>query len=143
MTYKVTDRMDGLGLLHPLAVGRFTALRDAMRDLHERGVMESLFAPFETYRTPLRQRQMLRDGVSKAGPWQSPHQFGLAVDFVPKVQGLWSWDEHLPYGILKEQAEACGLCVPISWDKCHVEVPGWRSIRSNFEFNLNNSFTIG
>ena len=41
----------------------------------------------EHWRTPERQAQLLSKGVSKAGPWQSPHQYGLAVDIIHATLG--------------------------------------------------------
>lgn len=43
----------------------------------------------EHYRTPQRQAELMRLGRSKAGPWRSPHQYGLAVDVIHQFRG---WD---------------------------------------------------
>lgn len=54
---------------------------------------------FEAFRSPQRQGWLYEQGrkragniVTKAGPWQSWHQYGLAVDVAAKdAQGRWTW----------------------------------------------------
>ncbi|WP_377190530.1 glycosyl hydrolase 108 family protein [Ruegeria meonggei] len=57
------------------------------------------FEVFEAFRTPERQADLYAQGRTKpgtkvtwVGPWHSIHQYGLAVDFVLKENGKWSWD---------------------------------------------------
>ena len=118
--------------------------------------------PWETHRSPGRQLYLFNKGphVTKARPWQSPHNYGAAGDSVldPDVvvdlpqrehngklwPSLWDtsradlvdlWRE---YG---EQAEALGLVWGGRWapidgrtglgfDFPHVEHPDWRSWRA-------------
>lgn len=115
-------------LVHPAWKPVFKKLADILRA--EAGQGRVLFLPFETYRTPMRQAELLGMKTTKAGPMQSPHQYGLAVDFVPFVDGRWTWDvPAAEWRRLKQRATECGLAVPISWDKAHVEVPTWAQIR--------------
>lgn len=94
------------------------------------------FEPFEGYRSPVRQAYLKTvRKTSKAGPWESAHQYGLAVDFACRVieqDGLgkgWTWPEDAPWPVLKRFAEASGLTIPIKWDLGHVQHPLWK----NFE----------
>ena len=51
------------------------------------------FELFTTHRTPDKQHDLfMRGGVTRADAWQSAHQYGLAADFVRKIDGQWSWD---------------------------------------------------
>jgi peptidoglycan LD-endopeptidase CwlK len=71
--------------------------------------------------------------VTKAKPGQSPHNFGMAMDFIPfvghrtyHVKPVW-W---LKFGLA---AKAAGLTWGGSWkkflDRPHVELPGWRKLK--------------
>jgi hypothetical protein len=91
----------------------------------------------EHWRTPERQRMLQARGNSKAGPWQSPHQFGEAVDIVHKTRG---WQVSPDYWA------ALATCVRVieaelnvrlvhghTWhfvDSAHVELKDWRDIRN-------------
>jgi len=82
------------------------------------------FEVFETYRSPERQAYLLRRGDSKSGPWQSAHQYGLAADIVPQVNGRWTWDVGSDrWTMLATYAVRHSLSVPISWDRAHVQSP--------------------
>lgn len=111
--------------LAPVAADAFKALADDL-------ARDTPFLPFETYRDPAAQQDAKARGTSKAGPMLSPHQFGLAVDFVPFIDGNWTW--HVPdtmWRTLTERAEAHGLKVPIAWDRSHVEHPRWPTVFRN------------
>lgn len=89
------------------------------------------FQIFEGYRTPQRQAWLYAQGrtrpgdiVTKARAWESYHQYGMAADFVLKVDGNWSWsssgkwknawkDLHIVAG--KEGLE------PLSWELPHLQ----------------------
>jgi len=95
-------------------------------------------------RSPERQDELFIKGRTKARPWQSAHQYGLAADFVPyitnqealdlgdmvgeKVLTGWSWHESHDWPFLRQRAEKHGLSVPIAWDKCHVEYNDFREL---------------
>lgn len=125
-----------VSLLHPKLFLRAKRLRDYLIDAHETGRTKTRFEIFETFRSPLRQADLITKRVTKAGPWQSAHQFGMAVDFVPYLSGDdarrlgekpgWSWSAANDYDFLKASAPAFGLSVPIAWDLVHVELPHWK-----------------
>jgi len=80
-------------LLHPIFREKAGALLDR---LAAEGVP---FRLFEGYRSPQRQQYLYAQGrtrpgpiVTKARPWTSYHQYGLAGDFVLFENGRWSWD---------------------------------------------------
>lgn len=103
-------------------------------DLYRAGLIDELFEPFEGYRTPQRQAEMLRQKTSKAGPFESAHNYGLAVDFVPVKdgkRGAWHWPEaNSPcWRDLRANAVNRGLLNDIEWDRPHIEHPLWRDIR--------------
>ncbi len=87
MTMNLTKRTSSLDFLHPLVR---SAAMNTVAELAESGIN---FKIFETYRTPERQKflRAKRPKVSNAGPWQSMHQYGLAVDFVIDVKGVNPW----------------------------------------------------
>lgn len=109
---------------------RQTVLRLLMR-LEQRGVRMTLV---EGYRSPARQ-DLLADGdklVTRARGFESRHQFGLAVDLAPMIDGQLLISERdgraaAAYEVLGEEAEAMGLIWGGRWsfrDLMHVEAPG-------------------
>lgn len=93
------------------------------------------FRPFETFRSARRQTELKKAGVSRAGPGQSAHNFGLACDFVPYSRAIGGW--HWPnadwpgWRALRDAAALYGLhcqTIGLEWDKPHVQVPNWRKI---------------
>ena len=68
-------------------------------------------------------------GVTRADAWQSAHQYGLAADFVRKIDGQWSWDGD--FSVVKSVAEKYGCVVPMSWDPGHVESLDWRDLKKH------------
>lgn len=121
-------------------------------DSYETKRTKTRFEIFETFRDPMRQASLLRKGASKAGPFQSAHQFGLACDFVPHLDPReanelaaklgeavfpgWNWNSSHDWEFLKSAAEKHSLVVPISWDRVHVEDPKWREFRKKFAFTF-------
>lgn len=92
-------------------------------------------------RDPVEQNRLLRDGFSKAGAGQSPHQYGYAVDI---IHSTLPWDIHLEdhefarkcwalIGELgKEVSQTIG--VPVDWggdwkfyDPAHWELKDWEN----------------
>ena len=128
---KPTDRLPfRLTDLHPAVRPRYAEL---IRMNEEYAKAEGLqFLPFEGFRTPERQLQLQAEKRTWVGPWRSPHQWGLAVDFVPKIKGNWSWDApEEEWSLLKIRAIRCGLSVPIEKDKVHVEARDmWFQLRA-------------
>ncbi|MGY0559715.1 M15 family metallopeptidase [Luteimonas sp. A277] len=83
------------------------------------------------YRSPERQAELYREGrVTRAGAWQSCHQYGLALDSAPMRDGKLQWDMGDPwtkraYFLYGELAEEAGLVWGGSWswgDFGHVEM---------------------
>lgn len=115
--------------LHPV-------FREKVQALSQKLAAENLpFRLFEGFRTPQRQRQLYSQGrtappwsiVTKARPWQSNHQYGLAADFVLFENNEWSWDDSGSRGKwwsrLHELARQVGL-QPLSWELPHLELVG-------------------
>ena len=120
-------------LLHPKARGRFEKLASALLAAHNDKETPTLFLPFETYRYPQRQDFLQRTTTNtKANAFESAHQFGLAVDFVP-YDTTWSWSEHHDWGFLRSTSQKFGLDVPIKWDLAHVEHPAWKWLQHEFK----------
>lgn len=99
------------------------------------GGLSASFYPFEGFRHPLRQHYLVTETKNtKAGPWESAHQYGLAVDFAVLVvdddstDTLWSWSAQAPWGELKRLASVEGLTVPIAWDQGHVQHPIFKTL---------------
>lgn len=115
-----------LKLLHPRCRISFIELARYLENSWSEKRTLTRFKPFETYRSPERQGELrMKGGVTQAGPFESAHQFGLAVDFVPWDGEVWNWDGRHDWAFLEKAAESYGLTVPISWDKVHVEHPLW------------------
>ena len=80
---------------------------------------------FETTRTKERQRELVKIGSSKT--MKSKHIEGLAVDFVVKINGLWTWDTSYKdvlniYKRFGELAVEEGLTWGGNWDN-FVDMP--------------------
>lgn len=88
----------------------------------------------EGYRSPERQAELMGGGqATRAGAWQSCHQYGLAVDSAPLRDGKLQWDMADPwtrraYFLYGELAQQAGLDWGGSWrslkDYVHVEHAG-------------------
>lgn len=130
-------------LIHPKALVHFQRLEQDLLRAVLAGECAIWFRPFEGYRPPERQLAVFQAGTSKARPFQSAHQYGLAVDFVPfipktnlardtnfdRVSGNWSWDDNHPWAFLDRVVERNGLLRPIEWDRPHVEHPLWHRVK--------------
>ncbi len=121
-------RRNDLGTLHPV-------VREAVQRVIEQLQAENLpFEVFEAYRTPERQRMLYAQGrtapgdiVTKARPWTSYHQYGLAVDFVLRIDGNWSWGSKGKYSKWWERLHAIGRAnnlEPLSWELPHLQYSG-------------------
>lgn len=131
MTIRVDTIERRIEALHPVLSPIVERLAESLRRGHESGRFETLFKVFETYRSPVRQLYLLSEGTTKAGPWKSAHQFGLAVDFVPFVNGKWIWPsiESRVWNDMREEAKRFGLTAPIAWDGPHIEHPSFEKIK--------------
>lgn len=140
-----------IAMLHPLVRNQFVKLNELLHKAYMKEV-KVWFMPFETYRSPERQNALYRQGrtepgkkVTNAQAWQSPHQFGLAADFVPcvpKHNGLngptkWDWDaaSDSDWAFLASCAALVGLNCPIVWDRPHVEARDvWEDFRTIIKY---------
>ncbi|WP_449468420.1 M15 family metallopeptidase [Stenotrophomonas humi] len=88
----------------------------------------------EGYRSPERQAELMAGGkATRAGAWQSCHQYGLSVDSAPIRDGKLQWNMEDPwtqrgYYLYGELAQQAGLEWGGSWrsikDYVHVEMRG-------------------
>lgn len=115
--------------LHPKARPLFDVITMRLIEGHNGGHTKTLFRPFEGLRTNERQAFLMTQGTTKAGPWRSAHNYGLAVDYVPWVDGKWSWDDGHDWRFLHDVAVNFGGIRLIAWDKPHVEHPIWHAVR--------------
>jgi Bacterial SH3 domain/D-alanyl-D-alanine carboxypeptidase len=92
------------------------------------------FRLFEGFRAPQRQQNLYEQGrtrpghiVTKARPWSSYHQYGVAGDFVLFIDGNWSWDDSGErrqwWNRLHDLARRVGL-EPLSWERPHLQLQG-------------------
>jgi hypothetical protein len=92
------------------------------------------FRIFEAFRYPERQAELYAQGRTKAGsivtyarPWQSYHQYGLAVDFVLFVNGDWSWndagDKRKWWAKMHQLGAAEGL-MRLNFETPHLQITG-------------------
>ena len=96
---------------------------------------------FCVWRSDDEQAKELAEGDSDAGPGQSPHQFGCAVDMIHSVKGWglngqqWAVSGHVG----KEVAKSLGLNIVWGgdwsdpWDPAHFELRDWRIVRGVFQ----------
>jgi hypothetical protein len=113
--------------MHPLMIAFYRRLQ---AELDARNMP---FYPFEFYRTEARQADLLKRGVTKAGPGNSPHNHGCAVDVVHSWR-LWdlSRGEWAVIGAIgKEVARKLGM--EVTWggdwsfyDPAHWQLKDWR-----------------
>lgn len=121
--------------IHPIAKKQFFELYRELQTAYDAGETRTQFRPFETFRHPLRQAYLKAETeATSAGAFQSAHQYGLAVDFVPYVmiggKMAFSWDKDHDYDFLRKTAWKHNLLVPIGWDKCHVQHPLFEELRT-------------
>lgn len=129
-------------VLHPEFRPVAQGLVKSMELLYKSGGTKTNFKVFETLRHPLRQQELLARRATKAGPWESPHQYGLACDFVPylsvdealaladkigeRVEPGWNWHSSHDWKSLRETANATyGAECMITWDPGHVQSSKW------------------
>lgn len=135
----------GPGLLHPKLSASAVSLGKTLVRAYETKRTQFRFEIFETFRSPARQDYLLSRKTTKAGKWQSAHQFGLAVDFVPYLtqweaaavggKAGWFWPDigDECWEFLGNEAQKFGLSRPYRWDGSHVEHPLFREIMKTIE----------
>jgi len=116
--------------LHPV-------VRDRVERVQGKLTAEGMpFRFFEGFRSPQRQQYLWEQGrtrpgevVTKALPWQSLHQYGLAADFVLWENNQWSWDESGLKGAWWDRLQELGRdegLETLSWDRPHLQIRGVR-----------------
>ena len=126
----MTARSADMTLLHHECRADFYLLMgDLQRDFTHKKI-NVLFHPFEVYRHPHRQAEVLAQKTSRARPYESAHQFGMAVDFVPfdPATQRWSWRDGPHWDYLRVRAHARKLLNELDWDRAHVEHPKYRDM---------------
>jgi peptidoglycan L-alanyl-D-glutamate endopeptidase CwlK len=114
--------------LHP-------TVRSAAQQVLQRAAAEGHpFELFEAFRTPQRQNYLWAQGrtrpgpiVTRAKPWSSYHQYGLAVDLVLRINGQWSWTTSGQYADSWERMNELGRNAglePLSWELPHLQMAG-------------------
>ena len=95
----------------------------------------------EGYRSMARQKELYDQGRTKPGkrvtnakPGQSPHNYGLAQDYVPVVSGKRTFNVKMKWwSKFGKAAKKVGLEWGGYWkafqDKPHVQMPNWRKYR--------------
>lgn len=111
---------DALRTLHPIARGAFAQFFDAITGRNDL----SHVRPFEAHRNPEAQELVRAAGASKVGAWRSVHQYGCAVDLVPRPGGKWTWQWD-GWSELHRLGERFGIVAPIEWDKPHHVLRHW------------------
>ena len=111
--------IEGLSKLRELSPAGRTWAQQAFAVLASHGISGRLY---DVYRSPQQQEKRFRAGDTRARAWQSPHQYGLAFDFVVSA------GEQSPLQRQLQAAwNAAGLRT-ISWDPAHVEYPNWKAL---------------
>lgn len=123
----VFRRFDDIDLLHPLMQGPVRQLCLLLDEATEKRNTHA-WRVFETWRTPQRQDALLDDQRTRARPWRSAHQYGLAVDIVPLIDGKFSWLDSHDWDQLGKLARDVGLRQPLFWDKCHIQHPQYEEL---------------
>jgi peptidoglycan LD-endopeptidase CwlK len=129
-------RSTDLALLHPV----FRELvRAVLSDLENERLP---FRVFEAYRSPTRQQHLFDQGrtrpgpiITRARPWQSYHQYGVAADFVLFENGRWSWDDTGERRAWWQRLHAIGRqwgLEPLSWEQPHLQLAGlsWQALHA-------------
>lgn len=127
---------------HPEFGWRALELEEYLTYSKKAGFTKTLFKAYESFRSFERQDYLFAKGSTKARGGQSAHNYGLACDFVPYLNGQdaaifeadnggkivpgWSWHPRHDYGFLQMAARKFGLEAPIPWDLVHVQLPNWK-----------------
>lgn len=121
------DRRDtDISHLHPEARERFGAVLAAL------DTADLPFRIFEAYRTPQRQAYLYAQGrtrpgkiVTKARAWESYHQYGIAADFVLRIDNTWSWRSDGRWRNAWKDLHTIGRkngLEPLSWELPHLQI---------------------
>lgn len=139
------NRIALISALHPKMRPVAESVVENLERFYQSKKTEFRFQIFETLRLAARQADAKARGTSKAGPWESAHNVGLAIDCVPYLSAQqanrirpngssipgWYWPpaSHEDWDVLAEVFHAHDLNT-ISWDRPHGEHDLWTSIRA-------------
>ena len=124
----MSERDTDLSHVHPFVRERITKVLETL------GAEGIPFRVFEAFRTPQRQQALWEQGrtragaiVTKARPWTSYHQYGLAADFVLFQNNSWSWDDggakRVWWNRLQQVGAAHGL-EALRFERPHLQMAG-------------------
>jgi peptidoglycan hydrolase-like protein with peptidoglycan-binding domain len=103
------DRNNEMWRLHPTLQAKLNQLNTLIAN-------EGLpFQMFEGMRSPQRQEQCKQNGASKLGAWAGRHNYGLAADYVMRVNGSWSWNTKGDAGKKWQRLGQLGQSVGLTW----------------------------
>lgn len=137
--HNMTDnRIALISALHPKMAIIAKSVQQDLERLYEAKKSEFRFQIFETLRLAARQADAKARGTSKAGPWESAHNVGLAIDCVPYLTAQqavkyrpagsslpgWYWPPsyHESWNVLTSVYERHDLNT-LTWDRPHGEHP--------------------
>ncbi len=118
-----------LSALHPVFRDK---VLEMIRICSEKGIQLDVV---ETYRTPSKQLEYKRMGrrYTRTGPGYSRHQYGLAVDIVPLVNGVPQWNNYQLWRKIGLIGEKLGFRWGGRWrylyDPGHFEYAGYVDLR--------------
>lgn len=94
----------------------------------------------ECYRKPQRQAELKSKGRSKAGPWQSPHQYFEAVDIIHPSKGWEVSEDYWAALAMAVRTIEDKFNVELEhghyWrfrDSAHVEIKTWREFKKKID----------
>lgn len=135
----VNHRIDSMDMLAPFVKKRLEA---ALEVLHSKGLNVYVF---ETYRSPERQQTLYDQGrttpgrqITSAKPFQSFHQYGLAVDLVFKEGNRWIWDGD--YKTVEKILLDCGFA-SVQFERVHFEFTKGLTWREAYELFTQGGLT--
>lgn len=117
--------------LHPAMLVRVVNLTDDLRRRYAAGELKTRWLVFEAVRSAERQRYLLANDATPFQAWQSPHQYGLAID----MEAYDYNGNKITLPTLKQCAEMIriaqthGLVAPHPRNRAHLEHPGWAALR--------------
>lgn len=132
-TYEETNVRNDIDELHQAFRAELMPLIERVAALNKARSWRSVqrIEIFECLRLPSRQAFLLQQGRTKVGPWRSAHNYGLAADFVGKLNRNWTWKvDHRDWRVLHELAAELRLSLhfPIAWDPYHCESMYWPDV---------------
>lgn len=118
-----------------------TRLADALFECHRAGYM---VYPFETLRTPERQQELYDSNtperwVTSALPWESWHQYGVAIDLAFKNAKGWVWEGHQPWDKVQFLVKDHGFEF-LKKEQAHIQITARLNVADARELFLKGGF---